>query len=151
MNAVRGWAMRTLYFSGSILAALLGLESYAPSSKDALPAPQKRQISSALQRNAQETLIVAVDSSGGGAGDITHRVLVCKSGSKMCELLASIDTNDAAAPVLSKTREGVQLTINKSDYVAGFRNFSRELGSLQPGELYLQYREKPGQLPILQR
>lgn len=131
--------MKALIFSVSALA-VLGLGGCASPSEDTWPAPEKREISSALQRNDQETLIVAVTSSGGGAGDITHRVLVCRSDSKRCELLASIDTNDAAAPVLSKTRYGVELTINRSDYVADFRNFSRHLGSLQPGELYLRYR-----------
>ena len=135
--------MKISVLSNSVLA-VLGLGGCASSSEDTWPAPEKRQISSAIQRNAQETLIIAVTSSGGGAGDITHRVLVCKSDSKRCELLASIDTNDAAAPALSKTRDGVELTVNKSDYVADFRNFSRQLGSLQPGELYLRYRVDAG-------
>jgi hypothetical protein len=132
--------MKAVLLSNAVLTILIGLGGCNSRSGDTWPAPDKRQISSAVQRTAEETLLVTLTSSGGGAGDLTHRVLACKSGSEMCELLASIDTNDGPAPALSKTREGVALIVNRGDYVADYRNFSRELGSLQPGELYLQYR-----------
>jgi hypothetical protein len=135
-----GYAMKSLVASGLVVTILIGLGGCSAQSGDTWPAPEKRQISSTVQRSPEETLVVAVTSSGGGAGDITHRVLACNSGSDRCELLASIDTNDRPAPALSKANDGVALIVNKGDYVAGFRNFSRELGSLQPGELYLQYR-----------
>jgi hypothetical protein len=110
-------------------------------SGDTWPSPEKQQISSALRRNSDEVVVIALTSSGGGAGDITYRVLACKSGMAKCELLASIDTNDRAPPTLSRIPQGITLTVNKSDYIADFRNFSRELGTIRPGELYLLYRD----------
>jgi hypothetical protein len=106
-----------------------------------MPGPD--QVSSTAQTASKETLLVATTSSGGGAGDITYRVLACKKGSDRCELLANIDTNDAEAPSFANTPDGVVLLVNKGDYVADFRNFGRELASLQPGELRLQYRGNP--------
>ena len=129
---------------GIILLSPAGLSACGDQSRDTWPAPEKGEISSILQKGSGNALIVVVTSSGGGAGDITHRLLDCKTGSEKCELLAGIDTNDAPPPTLSDTKEGVALIVSKSDYVADFRNFSRELGSLQPGELYLQYRNGNG-------
>jgi hypothetical protein len=132
--------MSVYILSTSALVVLLGLSGCQPQAEDTWPVPRTDQITSKAQRNPQETLLVALTSSGGGAGDLTYRILMCKSGSKICELLGSIDTNDAASPVLSKTKDGVELIVNEKDYLADFRNFSRELGTLQPGELRLRYR-----------
>jgi hypothetical protein len=123
---------------------LAGLGCCDAQSPDTRPAPEKRQVSSAVRINSTETLLVTLTSSGGGAGDLTYRLLDCRSGEEKCELLASIDTNDNSAPTLSLTQSGIVLTVNKSDYVADFRNFSRKLGTLQPGRLYLHYRPDSG-------
>jgi hypothetical protein len=124
----------------SVAAALIGLGSCGSGCADTWPFPEQGQISSTIRRNNEESLMIAVTSSGGGAGDITYRVLNCQTANKMCELLASVDTNDRAAPTLSVAGRDVMLVVNKQDYVANFRNFSREIGSVQPGQLYLQYR-----------
>jgi hypothetical protein len=128
----------------ALLAILSGMGGCNSNSGDTWPVPDARQIVAAIQRTPEEKLLVAASSSGGGAGDDTYRVLACKAGGERCELLASIDTNDKVAPALSKSRDGIALTINASDYIADFRNFSRETTTLQPGEFYLRYR---GQTP----
>jgi hypothetical protein len=127
-----------------ILLALIGVSGCGRQASDTWPAPDKKQIIAISQKSAKESLIIAITSSGGGAGDITYRLLDCNSGVEKCELLASIDTNDRPAPSLAITQEGIALIVNRSDYLADFRNFSRELGSLQPSELYLQYRTDRG-------
>lgn len=137
---MQGYTMKGLPVSNRGLAILIALGACSSQSEETWPAPAKSQVSSAVQRSPEETIVVAVTSSGGGAGDITHRVLACQRGGARCELLASIDTNDGPPPIVAKSAVGIALTVNKGDYVAGFRNFSRELGSLQPGEIYLQYR-----------
>jgi hypothetical protein len=121
----------------SILVTLAGCSSQQT---DTWPSPGSREIVSSIQRTPEERLLVASSSSGGGAGDITYRILACKAHDERCELLASIDTNGQPAPGLLKTEEGVALIVNRNDYIADFRNFARELASLQPGELYLNYR-----------
>jgi hypothetical protein len=133
--------MKKSILSISMVTGLIALESCGTPSEDTWPTPEKRQISSAIQRTPQESLIVAMTSSGGGAGDIIFRILNCKGESNRCELLASVDTNDRPSPTLSINSSGVALNVNKQDYIADFRNFSRELGSVQPGELYLEYRK----------
>lgn len=132
---MKAWAL-----SNMVLAILIGLEGCSGGPDDTMPKPEKRQISSTVQRTPDELLVIAVTSSGGGAGDITHRLLACKLQGDHCEILASIDTNDRTAPVLEKTHRGVDLIVNQGDYVAGFRNFSRKIGTMQPGELSVRYR-----------
>lgn len=132
--------MRLTKLCGVGFAILMGLGGCSSQTGDTWPAPEKRAVTSAIQLKPNERLLLAVTSSGGGAGDITYRLLNCKNDGKRCELLASIDTNDNLAPALSRSRSGISLVVNIGDYVADFRNFSREIGSLQPGELSLQYR-----------
>jgi hypothetical protein len=137
---MQGNKMRLSYPFIFAWALLTMLEGCNAAEEDTWPSPNERQVSSKLPINLHESLVVAVTSSGGGAGDITYRLLDCKSGDDKCELLASIDTNDNVPPALANTRDGIALTVNRGDYVADFRNFSREQGSLEPGKLFLQYR-----------
>jgi hypothetical protein len=122
------------------LIFLAGACAGAPEEMDR---PNEQAISSRVSRGSAGELVVAVTHSGGGAGDTVHRLLACPSSAGSCELLASVDTNDRPPPALIPEGSKIAFVINQSDYLGGFRNYSRSLPDLQPGSILIRYRSAP--------
>jgi hypothetical protein len=105
--------------------------------------PDDQSISSRVARGDAGELLVAVNYSGGGAGDTVHRLLACSTSARSCELLASVDTNDRPPPTLVKQGSRTAFIINESDRMSGFRNYSRTLADAQDGSIIILYRDLP--------
>jgi hypothetical protein len=93
-----------------------------------------------LERAEGYRLKLATFGSGGGAGDITYRLIGCLPRSSTCEILANISTNDGRRPDLGLRSGKLVLVVNETDYVTGFRNYSRRAIDLPPGSITLMVR-----------
>lgn len=122
---------------------LVSLASACAGAPEEMDRPDDQSISSRVSRGSDGELLVAVTHSGGGAGDSVHRLLACPALANTCELLASVDANDGPLPALVEEGSRIAFTINESDYLSGFRNFSREVPSLRPGSIAIRYRGAP--------
>lgn len=91
--------------------------------------PREQQISSRVSLGPDGDILIAVRHSGGGAGDTTYRLLACPAEASSCEVLANIDSGSGPKPELAVANARLALTINRSDGIWDFRNFSRSFPS----------------------
>ena len=102
--------------------------------------PEDGNITSRVRRGGDGELMIAAPQSGGAAGDTVHRLLACPSAGRSCELLASVDANGQSRPELIAEGSTVAFIVNGTDYIGGFRNYSRTVRGFEPGVIVLRYR-----------
>jgi hypothetical protein len=120
---------------------LLFLCSCSTKLPETLERPPNQQVHSRVSRGSDGDILVAATFSGGGAGDTVYRLLACQPRKADCEVLGSIGASELPKPEISQEGGRVRLTVNKSDSINGFKNFSRSLRGLDYGSVYLYYRE----------
>lgn len=62
---------------------------------------------------------------GGATGDTLHKAWICKQQLRDCQLAATVDTHDDAAPSWRRAGDSAELVIADTDTVWGFSNYFR--------------------------
>lgn len=119
---------------------IVGCSACTPHTPAETDRPPDRFVGSRVPWRAGGDILIAAQHRGGGAGDTTYRLLACPKGTSSCEILGNIDTGDHPRPQLSLIEEKVVLTVNRSDGIWAFENFSRALPSWEPARIELTYR-----------